>query len=167
MTLTHQVKLFALRLSCGHVQLATKKLPVGSNYPCWTACSEDNTPTSAKVVEASTYFCKPNDVFLQVDGGSDEDIRRATEIAQEANGVSNDKVRGTISDLLNEMLAVNIVRTEDFLGKKIAIQGLLGDFVKEDPARWGDIEKQWRALGSKSGTLLGYMEAVINLRALL
>lgn len=73
MTTTIQPTVYELTLGCGHTQLATRRLPVGHGYPCWTACNPEEV-TKQTVASVAIYKLKQGDAFIVASDVSSSDM---------------------------------------------------------------------------------------------
>lgn len=71
---------FTHTLECGHEYLATRIIPVGSLYTCWTFCEEKRAVVTIELYEA------PQGVgFLVASNLNDEDMLKAHRTVKIAN----------------------------------------------------------------------------------
>lgn len=88
MTATIQQTVYELVLSCGHKQMASRPLQVGSGYPCWTACDSEHV-TPSQVVAMNRHVPEPDEAYVVCSGVSNGDMLHAQRLVDEANTKSS------------------------------------------------------------------------------
>jgi len=76
---------YKLLLSCGHEQLASAPVPVGSAYPCWSACDPQKAVPST-VTEVQVYEPEPGVGVVVMSGATAAEMRHASLTADVCNG---------------------------------------------------------------------------------
>lgn len=84
MSVTIRPTIYKLTLACGHTQLTSRPLKVGTGYPCWTACDREHS-TNSYVTEVERHDLSGFTVGVTAVDVNNSEMREVQLLVDEAN----------------------------------------------------------------------------------